>query len=191
MFERGLYRLHLRKENASIDVYRNYLRQIPAAFHPRISIHDYPELLKEFAAIGYHCKAAIWNDEKKIDEVLSLRPATLSASFHSWEELLQCSYPFKYVFISPVFDSISKMNYLSTIDTTKLGAIKQRLSANKKISPDVFALGGVATDNIQQLYNCGFDGVAVLGSVWHAPDCLGAFKTIADQIKKISELDGS
>jgi len=185
MFERGLPRLHLRKEETSIEGYRHYLRQIPPAFYSRISIHDYPELQKEFPAIGFHCKTAIWKDDKKISEVLSYAPAMLSASFHSWEEVLQTPYAFKYVFISPVFDSISKPNYTSAIDITKLPQLKQYLFDNKKNIPDVYALGGVTQDTILQLHHCGFDGVAVLGSVWQSADSLGSFEALTDQLGKL------
>jgi len=185
MLEQGLQRLHLRKEAAAVDVYRNYLRQIPSVFHSRISIHDYPELQNEFPTIGFHCKTATWKDDKKINQVLSHAPATLSASFHSWEEVLQTPYAFKYVFISPVFESISKPNYTSAIDITKLLELKQHLS-NKKNIPDVYALGGVTQDTIQQLRHCGFDGVAVLGSVWQSADSLSAFQALTDHLGKLA-----
>ncbi|MEX6690559.1 thiamine phosphate synthase [Danxiaibacter flavus] len=184
MLESGLDRLHLRKENSDIDAYRNYLHQIPAVFHTQVSIHEYPELLNEFPLIGFHCKAIVWKDEKKLKEVLSCSSSsTISASFHSWEEVMQAPYDFDYGFVSPVFDSISKSDYPANIDITKLKATRQYLSSNQKNAPKIFALGGIDAAKIAQLDHTGFDGVAILGIVWRSDNCLAAFETIHRQIK--------
>ncbi len=184
MLEAGLDRLHLRKENLDIDAYRNYLNQIPAAFHTRVSVHEYPELLKEFPAIGFHCKASVWKDEKRLKEVLSVYSSSIiSASFHSWDEVLHAPHDFNYVFISPVFDSISKPGYPSNIDITKLSAVKRSLASNEKNIPKIVALGGIDAAKIPKLSDAGFDGVAVLGTIWQSEDCLAAFDVIRRQIK--------
>lgn len=185
MFEMGLDRLHLRKENSGIDAYRNYLNQIPAVFHTKVSIRDYPELLKEFPSIGFHCKTSVWNDEKRLNEVLSFSPSSMSASFHSWDEVLQAPYDFNYAFISPVFDSISKPGYPSNIDITKLKEVKQSLARSQKSVPKIFALGGIDAAKISRVNNAGFDGVAVLGTIWQSEDCLAAFETIHRQIRNL------
>jgi thiamine-phosphate pyrophosphorylase len=185
MFESGLDRLHLRKENSGIDVYRNYLNQIPIVFHHQVSVHEHPELLKEYTSIGFHCKTSTWKDEKKLKDVVSFSaPRTISASFHSWEELMQSPHDFDYTFISPVFDSISKSGYSSNIDITKLKAIKRHLMSTQKNVPKIFALGGIDATKIPQLADAGFDGVAVLGTIWQSNDCLAEFETIHSQIKR-------
>lgn len=185
MFKSGLYRLHLRKENSGIDAYRNYLQQIPAVFNSQVSVHDYPELLKEFPGIGFHCKTSVWKDEKRLNEVLSFSSSSImSASFHSWDEMLQVRSDFDYAFISPVFNSISKPGYPSNIDITKVKTTKQHLNSNQKNVPKIYALGGIDATNVPKLLDAGFDGAAVLGAVWQSDDCLTAFETIYRQLKE-------
>jgi thiamine monophosphate synthase len=41
----------------------------------------------------------------------------ISGSFHSWEEIRANRFPYTYVFISPVYDSISKAGYKAAIDS--------------------------------------------------------------------------
>ena len=65
-----------------------------------------------------------------------------------------------YMFLSPVFDSISKRGYSSHFSL-------EDIKSNSGIVKDrVFALGGVSADNIGLLPDAGFGGAAVLGFLW-------------------------
>lgn len=70
---------------------------------------------------------------------------------------------FNYVFLSPIFDSISKSNYTSAFDMEVL----KQASAHGIIDKRVMALGGITTENMAVAKELGFGGVVVLGDLWN------------------------
>ena len=47
---------------------------------------------------------------------------------------------------------------------------------SKKKKPLVYALGGVRRRKIPELFNLGFDGITLLGSIWGKKDPVNAFE---------------
>lgn len=94
-----------------------------------------------------------------------------STSLHSLEELLVGWGPYlDYGFLSPIFDSISKRGYQAAgFDRARL---RQLLGA---CPLEVVALGGITPGRVREARELGFGGVAVIGSVWGAPDPVEAF----------------
>lgn len=183
-FTNGLLKLHLRKPFFTLTDYRNYLDQIDKKYHPGISIHGSFELLKEFPGLGIHITGRT-REHGKFTEIIDLvNASTCSTSFHSWNEIEGNQYPFDYVFISPVFDSISKKGYQAAIDLSKVRQVKQKISSGKENPPSVIALGGVDSTNIELLHKNGFDGAAVLGAVWKSADPIASFTQIKETITK-------
>jgi thiamine-phosphate pyrophosphorylase len=102
-------------------------------------------------------------------------------SAHSFEELEKTEA--NICFLSPVFDSISKFGYKSKFSHQELKdgiAAWREFQKKENRSQKLFALGGVAAENIAELAALGFDGAAVLGTVWHSPDPVEAFLEILD-----------
>ena len=71
---------------------------------------------------------------------------------------------FDYVFLSPVFDSISKAGYKAGFSMEEL----QEASSRGIIDEKVVALGGVTFDSIPYLKRLGFGGAAMIGSIYNA-----------------------
>jgi thiamine-phosphate pyrophosphorylase len=46
----------------------------------------------------------------------------------------------------------------------------------------VLALGGITTDRVPAVRARGFDGIAVIGAVWQAPDPLRAFAELQESL---------
>jgi thiamine-phosphate pyrophosphorylase len=67
-----------------------------------------------------------------------------------------------YLFLSPIFDSISKQNYMSRFPESLLYELKEKGVIHEK----VIALGGVNKENISKVEDYGFGGAAVLGGLW-------------------------
>lgn len=67
-----------------------------------------------------------------------------------------------YVFLSPIFDSISKAGYEAAFTASRL----QQAAADGIIDGKVIALGGVTANNIPLLKEWHFGGAAFLGDVW-------------------------
>lgn len=87
----------------------------------------------------------------------------MSVSCHSFEEIDALPFEPNYVFLSPVFDSISKPGYPSAFTPEYL---KENLQ--KRRIP-VIALGGITAEKVAECRKMGFRGVALLGHVWEQP----------------------
>lgn len=162
LFEQGLEYLHLRKPGSSRHEIVGLLQRIPEIYHKRIILHDNYKLVHEFGLGGIHVTG------KSVGEELETIPLHLhySRSCHSFDEVLQCGSDYSYVFLSPIYDSISKKGYSSSFDKNEL---QQFFTINSQITNCV-ALGGVTKDNIKELKLLGFNGAALLGSIWHGND---------------------
>ena len=69
---------------------------------------------------------------------------------------------YHYVFLSPVFDSISNSGYNSKF---KINELKLFLN-NKEDRPAVIALSGINEGRLSKIHDIGFDGFALLGYIW-------------------------
>ena len=110
MFEQGLDLFHLRKPYWEENQMEEYIRSIAPDFHNRIVIHDHFGLAGKYNLKGIHLH------ERKRKQLANEKEKPISTSFHSMEELSNNNYPYEYVFLSPVFDSISKPGYKSRFD---------------------------------------------------------------------------
>ena len=163
LFANGIQRLHLRKPGASEQEMAEWIGQIDLPFRQKIIVHDHHRLLRTMGLGGIHLNAR--NPEAPAwfsVERQKRRSVTLSRSCHSLEEIAQWKGVCDYLFLSPIFDSISKGGYTSAFTReTLLQAYHDGL-----FSKPVYALGGVSADNIRSIYDYGFAGAAVIGSLW-------------------------
>lgn len=181
-FAAGLQKLHLRKPSFTENNYREYLQQIKAEYCRRIVLTDYFELGATYKTGGVHLNSHIRTDAALWAQIKELNPGTVAASFHSWDELSACKKSFDYIFISPVFDSISKHGYKAAVQLNGAKEIKEQFHAGGRSVPGIIGLGGVAQHNIQLLEKNGFDGGALLGAVWQAKDPVAAFVAIKNAV---------
>lgn len=154
VFESGFDILHLRKPDANIEYCRRLLKELTPDERKKIIIHDYPELYYEFALKGIHIN-------KNVVEYPEGYQGFKTRSCHSLEEVKLCKDDFDYVFLSPIFDSISKKGYKSAFTEDEL----RRASQDGIIDNKVVALGGVTFDKIPFLKDLGFGGAAMMGGL--------------------------
>lgn len=147
--------VHLRKPDADIEYCRSLLRELSAAERCRIVVHDYYALYEEFALRGVH-------QNRNIKTLPADYRGTRSRSCHSLDEVVRYKDECDYLFLSPIFDSISKVGYRSAFSHEEL------LSAVAKgiIDDRVVALGGVTKDKIPYLRSLHFGGVAMSGALF-------------------------
>ncbi len=178
MFRLGLKYYHIRKPKFSTERLRNYLMKIDKKYHNRIVLHSHHELSIAFKVRGIHLtqrhrKNNFISTWLRMNYIKLRRPGIeISAAYHTIGDLKTPNTDYSYIFLSPVFDSISKVGYKSTFNEDTL---QQMLS---RTSYQVIALGGVDEDKIQQAKEWGFYGVAVLGSVWKSKEPIEKFKRI-------------
>lgn len=164
LFASGLTRLHVRKPGAGEAELRTLLENIKPAFRGRIALHQHHALSSEFGITGLHFteknRQALSN---RIPEALKNSGATLSTSIHDPADLEELSHCFDYAFLGPVFDSISKEGYSSRLPAG--------FELNKYSFPNkVIGLGGIHAENLKSAFEMGFDGAALLGSIWQNPE---------------------
>lgn len=155
LFANGLERLHLRKPGATLLQTEQLIREIDARWYSRISLHDHFGLAKKYGIGGLHLNSR------------NPQPPTgfagiLSRSCHSMEEAAREKHKYDYVFLSPIFDSISKNGYTAAFHR---GAL-QAAARNGSIGDNVIALGGITPERIEEAAACNFGGAAVLGYLW-------------------------
>ena len=151
----GIDYMHIRKSTDDVEYIRKIVNRLPKNVRSQLVIHGHQDLAEQYKLGGLHHKS----NSSFID---SCTTDFQTKAFHSIEEIKQCKDPYKYGFLSPVFDSISKSDYKAKFD---LNDLKVFLMSNEKPFP-IFALGGVNQYNIQQCKDIGFDGVGILGAIW-------------------------
>lgn len=169
LFEAGLERLHLRKPHASANECERLILSIGSKWYGRISLHDHFGLAKKYGIGGLHLNSR------------NPQPPTgfagiLSRSCHSLEEAAREKHKYDYVFLSPIFDSISKNGYTAAFHR---GAL-QAAARNGSIGDNVIALGGITPERIEEAAACNFGGAAVLGYLWadSVEETLERFRTL-------------
>lgn len=151
----GIDYLHIRKETEDLNYIKKIVNRLPKPFRNQMVLHGHKDIAYHYKLGGLHHKS---NSEYLQDCQTSFQ----TKAFHSIEEIKNCKHPYKYGFLSPIFDSISKKEYKSTLD---LDEIKTFLHSDQKPFP-IIALGGININNIAMCKTLGFDGVAILGAIW-------------------------
>jgi len=155
LFQSGLEILHLRKPHSSKDEVETLLQSISPSFHNRIIVHEHFELVEQYGLKGVHL-----NGRNPVAP--QGYKGHISCSCHSLREAEERKLGCDYLFLSPIFDSISKEGYGAAYTAEDLKAAQQC----GIIDDRVIALGGVCSDNIPQIKAFGFGGAALLGDVW-------------------------
>lgn len=112
LFARGLHTLHVRKPDATEAELLAYLNHIPHQRRSRVVLHASTNNSKCIALAKAHQLGGIHYPER-------LRPSacerqdglTTSTAIHSLQDLFTDFGELDYVFLSPIFDSISKPGY--------------------------------------------------------------------------------
>ena len=156
LLERGIDFVHLRKPDADINACRKLLSELTDEERTKIIVHDFPELYFEFSLKGIHINrnvTSLPNDYKGYK----------TRSCHSLEEIIKYKNDYDYLFLSPIFDSISKVGYKSEFNNQDL----VEASEGGIIDEKVIALGGVTFDKIPYLEELHLGGVAMIGGLYN------------------------
>lgn len=179
LFEKGLDILHLRKPETSAMYSERLLTLIPEKYHKRVVTHEHFYLKEEFNLMGIHLNS---RNPKEPDDY----SGHVSCSCHTVEEVQNKKHFYDYVFMSPIYDSISKVNHYSMYTPQEL----RQAQRAKIIDSKVMALGGINTDNIMEIKDFGFGGAVVLGDIWNHFDVYSDcnFSGVIAHFEKLKEL---
>ena len=165
LFEEGLTLLHIRKPNFSQVELAKFIHQIKHEYRKNLVLHNHYEIATDFGINRIHFPET---ERKKND--FSIENMILSTSTHSIDDFNALENIFEYAFLSPVFTSISKENYIPKTD------LFEDLAKRENFSTKLVALGGIHLDNIEKSLQHGFDDVALLGTIWNSPNSIKNFK---------------
>ena len=165
LFEEGLDILHLCKTDTAPIYAERLLTLIPEQFHKRIVVHE----KDEYKLKGIHLNNRNPNAPHHYK-------GHVSCSCHTLEELKEQKRNCDYVFLNNQTDytpeEIRKAHKAGLID--------------KK----VIAMGGIDMNNIRQIKESGFGGVAIMEDLWNKFDtCLDRdFDQVIEHFKKLKKL---
>jgi thiamine-phosphate pyrophosphorylase len=169
-------RLHLRKPGWPAAQLEALIQALPPQYHARLVLHAYPALVRRYGLGGLHLTSSRRVADKRRPRLLPGQ--TLSTSFHSLAEIAHTRRRYDYVFLSPIFNSISKAGYASTFDMGDLQRFFRAQVARPSACLPVLALGGIAAPNIGLVRQAGFAGAVVLGAVWQSADPVAAWQQL-------------
>lgn len=147
--------LHIRKPGAAKEDIERLLREIPEDCRSRLVLHDH-----HYLAVKYHLYGVHLNSRNPLPP--KDWRGSVSRSCHSLEEVMEWKERCAYVSLSPIFDSVSKVGYLSAFTPDDIAAAVQRGIIDHK----VLALGGVTFNRLREVQNMGFGGAMILGDAW-------------------------
>lgn len=117
LFEAGLQCFHIRKPESDVRTVRELIGGIAPLFYNRISLHQFHEIAPDYGIQRLHYTEHYRaGTSPKNREVQKANGYILSTSVHD-ATLLPGLTDFDYVFFGPVFNSLSKSGYQSTLTT--------------------------------------------------------------------------
>jgi len=179
LFNAGLSRLHLRKPGSNAQQICGLLNQVDTAFYSRIALHQHHELAQTYGIKRLHyTESARQQAMPALLESLKLQGYTLSTSIHDLAAINSLA-AFDYAFFGPVFNSLSKPGYNSNLSPAF--RVEQHHA-----KPKLIALGGITSDQLPTVKAMGFEGAAVLGTIWNEPNkALQTFQNLKNTINTL------
>lgn len=183
LFAAGLERYHVRKPRWEAPRIAAWLESFPPEQRRRMILHQHHELAAPLGLGGCH-----WRDDGITPRLSAGRTSFSSCAVHCLEGLSEVLGRFGAALLSPVFPSLSKPGY-GPGQGLAPERIRERLATRTEAERRtlVYALGGVTEANAPACGRMGFDGVAVMGTVWGSEDPVRAFLRIQQAVFKPPE----
>jgi thiamine-phosphate pyrophosphorylase len=183
LFELGLETLHLRKPKYATKELRQFIESVPEPFHNRIVIHSHHNLALDYDLKGIHLtrihkkrKFRQWIIMQRLR--MKRKKIVVSTSFRKLGNLYEEGNKYSYVFLSPIYDSLSG-KFQSGFNEFSLKA------AMEKTPHNVVARGGMDASRIEKVAALGFYGIAFYSTIWKSPDPLDAMVKILERFKEL------
>lgn len=176
LFEEGLDLLHLRKPNTEPVYSERLLSLLSKDYLSHIVTHDHFYLKDEFGLYGIHLNSR--NPEHPVNY-----KGHVSKSFHDLDTLKREKKNYTYTFLSPIYNSISKPNYLAAFTPEQL----RNAAARGIIDRKVMALGGINEKVMGDIKILGFGGAVILGDLWNRFDIRSTrdYKQLINHFRKL------
>lgn len=177
LFLAGLDLFHIRKYGASEESLLEWVKDIAAEYRSKLVLHHNHEWGKSIGLKRFHYSEKDRKAWKESNWTGVNEAFVYSSSVHELEEFNELPGHFSYAFLSPVFDSISKIGYK---------AVKFNLENRRNQVTKLIGLGGIRPENISELFRMGFDGAALLGVIWNSDNPLDEMQKCGYAINRLS-----
>ena len=183
LFEMGVETFHLRKPKMTTKELRSYLESVPQVFHNRIVIHSHHDLAVMYDLKGIHMtrihkkrKFRQWFIMQRIR--MRKKNIVVSTSFRKLGDLYEEENKYSYVFLSPIFDSLSG-KFQSGFNEFSLRATLE------KTTHKAIARGGMDLNKIEKVKEIGFYGMAFYSTIWKSKDPVEAGIKLFEKLKAL------
>ena len=190
LFCEGLQHFHLRKMEYTREKMRRYLERIPSPFHNRIILHSHFDLISEYGLCGAHFTKRFGYDDYTKEQGIDGNSKCfdkMGFSLHAISEVSKFKSLYDYIFLSPIFDSISNKGYNSKFKLSNLKSFLQKTSDR----PEIIALGGINHTKVEMAANVRFDGIALLGYIWTDFETNGDIIAAIRKFEKVKRIIGT
>lgn len=180
MLGAGVDYVHVRKPSLSLEALREYLAKLDADVRDRLVLHvpfdsaQGTNIVEQLPSGNdeYCVSSSAPFDKLRVTQDIDEddRDVMLSLSKHGQNLDL-----YNYIFLSPIFPSISKENYGEEPN------IEQLKNIVEQIPTETIALGGIDPSRVAACHELGFAGIACLGHIWNA-------KTPTERLDRVIEM---
>lgn len=174
LFKAGMERLHLRKPKATKQEMAEWIDRIDLPFRHRIVLHDHHELANTYSLGGIHLNSRNPEPPLWVAAESASRPFSVSRSCHTLSEVIEYKNECNYLFLSPIYDSISKEGYGAAFSRSTIAEAHRQGIIDDK----VYALGGISFDRLHEVSDMGFSGAAILGDLWLSESPVEIFRAV-------------
>ena len=176
MFEEGLDMLHILKPNSEPIFCERLLKLMDKGWRKKIVTHEHFYLKNEFKLHGIHLS-------QRNPEPPAKYRGHVSCSCFSMEEVVRRKPKCDYVFLSQIYDGITKPDFKSSFSELEL----QDATSHGIIDSKVMAFGGISLDNIDNLKSYGFGGVVIFVDIWKRFDfhSSSSYKGVINYFKQL------
>ena len=173
MLAAGLGRYHVRKPSWGEGRLGDWLLALPAPWRASLILHQHHGLARALGLGGIHDR-----------DGGPPSPGAASRSCHDLDSLRRAMGSCPQALFGPVFASLSKPGHGPAPDFP-WAALAALLAGPRPGPCSVLAVGGVTAARLGRCLEAGFDGAAVMGAVWGAPDPVLAFQGIRDAAERL------
>lgn len=176
LFHSGLDLFHIRKYGADEKALSDLIDGIDSRYKEKLVLNHHHALGKTLGLKRFHYAEKDRMDWEQQNWSGLSSEYVYSTSVHSLEAYNSLPSHFSYAFLSPVFDSISKPGYQ---------AAPFDFSKKEDIPVKLIGLGGIRAENVQQAITRGFDGAALLGTIWNSENPVNTWCLCRDAMNQI------
>lgn len=172
LFDAGLDLLHIRKPGYGETQLQLLIEDISPTYRNRLVLHQQHQIAAQQGLQRLHFPETIrFLTAKAMLQQLPAQGYILSTSIHTLADYTSLPDVFSYALLGPFAPSISKPGYGAELQQDTTAGIRKSGTA-------LIAVGGLHAGNITEPLAAGFDGVALLGSIWKDEHIVENFKQL-------------